>query len=252
MGILWAKRIGSEPGIAVAKAQGFDAVEPSLSALAELDAEGLSSFGDSLKASGLGCEVFASILPADVAVTERGFNIYSWTEYLRAALDRAARLGCRRLLWNEGKARILPIEGETSIFKEHFNQFLFMLCDIGVQYGMEICLEPLGPRRTNFINSLSEALEVIDSVNKPNLAIALSSAAFSEIGITDDELAAFEGRIAHARVEVPRDARTGIQTADLGALPFFRALKNIKYQGTIALPGDADEAALRACRDSWR
>jgi sugar phosphate isomerase/epimerase len=252
MGILWSKRIGSESEIPVAKAQGFDAVEPSLSALAELDAEGLSSFEERLKESRLGCEVFASILPADVAVTERGFNIYSWTEYLRAALDRAARLGCRRLLWNEGKARILPIEGETSIFKEHFNQFLFMLCDIGEQHGMEICLEPLGPRRTNFINSLPEALQVIDSVDKPNLAIALSSSAYAEIGITDEEISAFAGRIVHARVEFLRDARPGHQAADTGTLSFFGALKNIGYQGAIALPGDADEAALKACRESWR
>ena len=252
MGILWSKRIESEPGIAVAKAQGFDAVEPSLSALAELDAEGLSSFEKRVKESQLGCEVFASILPAGVAVTERGFNIYSWTEYLRAALARAARLGCRRLLWNEGKARILPIEGETSIFKEHFNQFLFMLCDIGEQYGMEICLEPLGPRRTNFINSLSEALQVIDSVNKPNLAIALSSSAYAEIGITDDELAIFAGRIAHARIEFSRDARPVSQAEDPGLPPFFKALKHIGYQGAIALPGDSDEDILISCKRLWR
>lgn len=252
MDIRWAKRIESESEIATAKAQGFSAVEPSLCALMELDAKGLSSFGKNLEVSLLGCEVFTSILPNDVVVTERGFNIYSWTEYLRSALDRASKLGCRTLLWDEGRARILPSEGETSILKEHFNQFLFLLCDIGEQYGMRICLEPLGRRRTNFINSLPEVVEAIGSVNKPNLAIGISSAAFAEIGITDEELSRYAGHIAHARLEKPLVIPGNTRHVDIDCLSFLKALKKIAYQGSIALPEDSDSAMLNTCEELWR
>ncbi|MDP2790699.1 MAG: TIM barrel protein [Rectinemataceae bacterium] len=252
MDIRWAKRVGSAaPEIAEAKAQGFDSVEPSLSALMELDEAGFADFGESLKAAKLSCEVFASILPAEVRVTERGFNIYSWAEYLRLALARASKLGCKTLLWDDGAARILPTEGETSILKEHFNQFLFMLCDIGEQYGIRVCLEPLGPRRTNFLNSLPEVLEAMDSVGKPNLAMGLSSAAVAEIGIPDEELLQFAKHIVHARIEKPRGLAAGIDR-DLGCLPFFDSLKKIAYRGEIALPKGSDSDTLITCKGLWK
>jgi sugar phosphate isomerase/epimerase len=260
MDIRWARRIGSAPEIAEAKAQGFDAVEPSLSALMELDEAGFAAFGESLDAAGLSCEVFVSILPADVRVTERGFNIYSWAEYLRLALARASRLGCKTLLWDDGAARILPDEGETSILKEHFNQFLFMLCEIGEQYGIRVCLEPLGPRRTNFLNSLPELLEAMDSVGKPNLAMGLSSAAVAEIGIPDEELLQFAKQIVHVRIEKPRSPVAGIDrgsaagtAADgFGCLPFLESLKKIDYRGEIALPKGSDGDMLKACKGLWK
>ena len=247
MDIRWAKRIGSASEIAVAKAQGFDAVEPSLSALMELDEAGFAAFGESVDASNLTCEVFASILPADVRVTERGFNIYSWAEYLRLALARASKLGCKTLLWDDGAARILPDEGETSILKEHFNQFLFMLCDIGEQYGIRLCLEPLGPRRTNFLNSLPELLEAMDSVGKPNLAIGLSSTAVAEIGIPDEELLLFAKQIVHARIDKPRGL-----AGDSDYRPFFDSLGKIAYRGVIALPIGSNGDTLIACKGLWR
>lgn len=259
MDIRWAKKIENSSEIAEAKAQGFDAVEPSLSALMELDEAGFADFGESLKATKLTCEVFVSILPADVRVTERGFNIYSWAEYLRLALARASKLGCRTLVWDDGNARILPTEGETSILKEHFNQFLFMLCDIGEQYGIRVCLEPLGPRRTNFLNSLPEVLEAMDSVGKPNLAMSLSSAALIEIDIPEEELLQFAKHIVHARIEKPRGRTASSSGGPIGAppasdfncLPFFDSLKKIAYRGVIALPKGSDGDTLIACKGLW-
>ncbi|MCX7026454.1 MAG: TIM barrel protein [Spirochaetes bacterium] len=247
MGIGWAKRISAADEIRHAKAQGFDAVEPALSALMEIDEAGVAAFREKLEEAELSCEVFESILPADVRVTERGFNIYSWTEYLRQALARASMLGCKTLVWGDGNARILPIEGETSILKEHFNQFLFMFCDVAEQHGITVCLEPLGPRRTNFLNSLSEVAGTIDSIGKPNLAIALSSADVVEIGIQDEEFIQYGERIIHAQVEKPR----GLADAGFDHLPFFASLKIIAYHGTIALSGSADGESLKRCKELW-
>ena len=247
MEIRWAKRISSVYEAANAGAQGFDAVEPSLSALMELDEAGLAAFRKTLEDMKLSCEVFESILPPDVRVTERGFNIYSWTEYLRQALARASLLGCKTVVWGDGGARILPLEGEISILKEHFNQFLFMLCDIAEHYGIAVGLEPLGPRRTNFLNSLPEVMGAIDSVDKPNLAIALSSADVAEIGILDEELIRYGKFVIHAHVEKP----LGQADRSLDSLPFLESLKKISYLGLIALPRSSDGELLRRCRESW-
>lgn len=256
MDIRWAKRIDSAYEIANAGIQGFDAVEASLSALMKLDEAGLAVYRTMLKESKISCEVIDSILPAEVRVTERGFNIYSWTEYLRLALARASMLGCKTLVWGDGDARILPVEGETSILKEHFNQFLFMLCDIAERHGIRVCVEPLGPRRTNFLNSLPEVAEAIDSIGKPNLAIALGSADIAEIGIQDEELSQYGKIIIHARLEKRRNqagcAEGGSASESIECLPFLASLKKIAFRGTISLPGFSDGDTLRRCRDAWK
>lgn len=88
-------------------------------------------------------------LPADVRVTQKGFNIYVWMEHLKAAVHRMAELGCRKLVWSDGRARVLPVEGATAGFKEQVLQFLYMLCGVAANFDMTVLIEPLGPRRTN-------------------------------------------------------------------------------------------------------
>jgi len=135
-----------------------------------------------------------------------------------------------------------------------------MLCDIGEQYKIRVCLEPLGPQRTNFLNSLPELLEAMDSVGKPNLAMGLSSAAVAEIGISDEELLQFAKQIVHARIEKPLSHKTGIDrgsAADteangFGCLPFLESLKKIAYRGEIALPKGLNSDLLIACKELWK
>jgi hypothetical protein len=89
-------------------------------------------------------------LPAEVRVTQRGFNLYVWMEHMKKALQRLAGLGCRQLVWSNGRARILPDEGELPILKEQALQFLFLLCELAGNFDMTVLVEPLRPRRTNF------------------------------------------------------------------------------------------------------
>ena len=89
-------------------------------------------------------------------MTENGFNLYVWTEYLKKAVHRLSELGCQKLVWNNGRARVLPMEGDTSEMKGQILQFIHMLCDLSGNYDITILIEPLGTRRTNYLNSMEE------------------------------------------------------------------------------------------------
>lgn len=254
MSIRWAKRILAADAAELAKEQGFSLVQMPLYQLADMSNDQFADLRNTVCALGLSCESFESPLPPGMKVTERGFNIYSWIEFMKKALDRASDMGCRTLVWGDAKARILPIEGETSILKEHFNQFLFMLCDIAGQHGITVCLEPFGPRRTNFLNSLKEVSETIDSIGRSNLAIAVSLTDILETGASLDELKSFQERIAHIHLENPEGQKVLLPPTPSDSYDysvFFAALKDIGYRNIIALPPASDEHTLSFCRRWW-
>ena len=246
MALSWGKSATDLSQVDQAVADGFDFVQPT------------GDFAGSLTeqvAAGLPFQVCALPLPSDVRVTQRGFNLYVWTEHLNKALRRLARLGCRKLAWSDGRARVLPVEGERAGLKEQVLQFLFMLCEMAAGFDLTVLVEPLGPRRTNFLNSMEEVREFLPRVRKENLSSLISLRELAPLGLAPADLARYGALIDHVQLENPRQAY-GARTCprpndgyDYG--PFLRALKAMGYSGGICLPEDADAEGLAYCRGLW-
>jgi sugar phosphate isomerase/epimerase len=204
---------------------------------------------------GLPFTVCAVPLPADVRVTQRGFNLYVWMEHLKHALQRLGPLGCRRLVWSNGRARVLPVEGELAVLKEQVLQFLFMLCEVAGNFDMSVLVEPLGPRRTNFLNSMKEVGEFLPRVGKENLSSLVSLREMEPIGLSPSDLGRYRELIGHVQLENPGlgpERRVSPRPDDgYDYRPFLRALKGMGYSGYLSLPADADAAALDYCRRLW-
>jgi sugar phosphate isomerase/epimerase len=238
-----------------AASDGFDFVQPSRDLVADLNEESFRRLKAVVTDRGLPFQVCAVPLPEEVRVTLRGFNLYVWTEHLKSAIQRLAQLGCRELAWSNGRARVLPVEGELAIFKEQLLQFLFMLCEVAAGFGLSVLVEPLGPRRTNFLNSLKEVADFLPRVGKDNLFSLISLRELAQIGLSSADFANYRALIAHVQMENPR-ATEGPRICphpddgyDYG--PFLQALKGISYSGGICLPEDSDASGLAYCHRLW-
>ena len=246
MGLQWGRVATDLSQVDQAAADGFDFVQPTGDFAGGLTEQA---------AAGLPFRVCALPLPSDVRVTQRGFNLYVWTEHLNRALRRLAGLGCRKLAWSDGRARVLPEEGERAGLKEQVLQFLFMLCELAAGFDMKVLVEPLGPRRTNFLNSMEEVREFLPRVRKENLSSLVSLRELAPLGLAPADLARYRALIDHVQLENPRQAH-GARTCprpndgyDYG--PFLQALKAMGYSGGICLPEDADAEGLAYCRGLW-
>ena len=176
-------------------------------------------------------------------------------EHLKRSVQRLADLGCRKLLWSDGRARVLPEEGELSGLKEQVLQFLFLLGEVAERHGMTVLVEPLGPRRTNFLNSMGEVGEFLPRVRRENLSSMISLRELEPIGLPPERLADHRHLIRYVQLENPQ-AREGARVCPRPSdgfdyRPFLRALKGMGYDGEIGLPGDADAAGLAYCRELW-
>ena len=255
MALQWGRMVRDLSQARQAASDGFEFVHASADLVARLSDEPLHQEAGSTGGDGVPFAVCEVPLPANVRVTQKGFNVYVWTEHLRKAAHRMAGLGCRTLVWSDGRARLLPVEGEVAGFKDQVLQLLFMLCEVASTFDMTVLVEPLGTRRTNFLNTMREVGEVVDRVGKANLAGVISLREMEPIGLSLSELPSYRELIGHVQMDRPGvepDPRRSPRPGDgCDYRPFLRALKGMGYSGRISLPDDADAAALAYCRQLW-
>jgi len=255
MNIRWGKIVDSLSGVDAATSAGFSHVQLTVDSIMNLDDEQFLVQKEYFRKNKILPEVCSSPLPPDVHVTEMGFNLYVWLEYLRKATRRIAALGCRKLAWSNGRSRVLPWEGDIMGVKEQVLQFLYMLCDVSAEHSIIVLLEPLGPLRTNFLNSMEEIEDFLPRVGKDNLSSMISLRELSEIGIPIEKLETFSDLITHVQLENP----TGKTSERIPPLPgdgsdyrpFLKALREMNYDGMISLPQDAGADSLHYCRNIW-
>jgi sugar phosphate isomerase/epimerase len=249
MSVRWARMVNNLSGILQAGSDGFDRIQPSVEMLITLSKEDWAQMG-------IVPEVCSSPLPPDAYVTQRGFNIYVWTEYLKKAVSRAAELGCKKIAWSEGRSRVLPLEGDISAVKEQVMQFLYMLCEISGNFGISVLIEPLGPRRTNFLNSLAEISEFLPLVDKDNLSSMISLRELQEIGLSPSDIGRYSLLISHVQLENPLSEglqrTTPLKKDGYDYTPFLAALKTTGYDEVITLPENATVESLEYCRSLWK
>ncbi|UCB44866.1 MAG: hypothetical protein JSV25_11705 [Spirochaetota bacterium] len=251
MKLRWGKIVNDLHEIDKAVKEGFDCAQLTIELIMNLSEEDFARKKDFLLKTGLLFEIFSEPLPKDVLVTQKGFNTYVWTVYLKKALQRISELGCRKLCWSNGKARILPEEGEIMDTKEQFMQFLFMLCEMADNYGVNILLEPLGQKQTNFLNTMKEIKDFIPLINQNNLFSMISLYELEYINLEIKSITNYKEIIKHVRVENPLASylnRTSPRPDDgYNYQPFFQVLRDMEYSEVVTLPEDADREALDYC-----
>ena len=235
----WGKAVSSVAEANEAAAAGFDC--------AAVDIEYVMAGGDEqfalqknlFQQCKLAPEVCLSVLPANVSVAEKGFNLYYWMDYLKQATDRLAALGCGAIVWRNGAARALPPEGDQSAAKEQTLQFVYMLCHLCESRGIRVMIEPLAKSAANYLNTAPETEEFIAQVGKTNLHLAVGAEAADETsgGMPLNDIASRARHVCIKNAPAPPNTP-----------PFFAALQNAGYQGVVSVVGKADKKSLQHCR----
>lgn len=148
---------------------GYDFAEldiPEMEALSESEYEKLCTMVENCKLSVLtGARLFPIVEP--LFFTD-GFNPAEFIPYLEKACKRTSMLGIQKIIFGNGKARSLGVPKDRE--KEPvFIEFLRTIAGIAQKYGQELILEPLGPKYSNYINTIPEAVNLIKKVNMPNV-----------------------------------------------------------------------------------
>ena len=97
-----------------------------------------------------------------------------------------------------------------------------------------LCLEPLTPAETNFLNTAAEGVALIHRLNHPFVKLHLDVKAMSaEAAPTPDVIRANAEFLHHFHANDPNRRGPGFGETDFK--PIFRALKNVKYGGWVSV-----------------
>ena len=100
--------------------------------------------------------------------------------------------------------------------------------------GVDLCIEPLGPEETNFINTLQQAHDFIQLHNHPRLRLHMDIKAMSTEGVPIEQLIArFGSSTRHFHANDPNRLGPGMGHVDFH--PIFAALKQADYKHWISV-----------------
>jgi sugar phosphate isomerase/epimerase len=117
--------------------------------------------------------------------------------------------------------------------------------------GVDLCLEPLGPTDTNFINTCAQAMDLIRQVSHPHFKLHLDVKAMStEAGATVPELIGRHGSVAgHFHAQDTNLRGPGMGAVDFG--PIMRALVRSGYDRWVSVEAfDFSAGAAETARAS--
>lgn len=195
--------------------------------------------------------VLHNLPPGDWAAGERGIAIFperiaEFRDGVARAIDYAGALGCRQINCLAGLA---PPGAERARLRATLSENLAYAADALGEAGIRLLIEPINDRDMPgfFLNRLTEAAAVIESVGSDNLFIQADLYHMAMMGEDlAESLATHRDRIAHVQIaDAPGRHEPGTGTIDFPAA--FAALDRLGYDGFIGceyLPASGTEAGL--------
>jgi D-psicose/D-tagatose/L-ribulose 3-epimerase len=221
---------------------GYDALEIAPFTLApdprDLGPGDVASLRRSLSDAGIACSSLHWLLvsPDGLSVTSEDPEVHERTvSVMRRLVDLAGDLGADVLVHGSPKQRTLPEGREDAAWAQAVRCFS-AAADAARAAGVIYCVEPLARAETNFVNTVEDAMGLLDAIGKPALRTMVDCSATTAMGLDPAEVLESHldsGRIAH--VQVNDGNRRGPGEGDDPMGPVLATLKRHDWQGWVAV-----------------
>ncbi len=224
------------------RAAGFDFAELDMPELEQLSEKEFLLFRNHVEKCSLPVLNGARILPVkDPLIFVPGFQEATLAPYLEATCKRSAQIGIKKITFGNGKARwrINKYSNEQEII---FIHFLRMLCEIAGENNLEVLIEPLGPKYSNYINTLPEAAAIIERTNMPNLFTMADLRHLVGSEEPFEDITKYKDIIRHIHIDYPLsypERKWPNIHDDYDYAPFFEQLKD--YNETMTVEAEIPE-----------
>jgi sugar phosphate isomerase/epimerase len=234
--------------IDAAQKAGFDYMElrtVEFMALPDAEFDGLC---EKMKTAGFPVLAAYQFLPGDMKLTGPNVNKEQEMIYVRKALDRISKIGALTVVFGSGTARRYP-DGFSK--EEAFRQLVDFCKRIAPEARARhiiIGIEPLRHEESNIINSMAEAMQLIEAVGDPNIQINFD---YYHLEMEKEDPAIIlkaAGHIAHVHMANPINRVFPLRWDEYNYGPVFENLRKIGYDKEIGIEGATKDFAGEAPR----
>jgi len=156
-------------------------------------------------------------------------------DYFSILLDLCSDLSGKVLVLGSPKQRSI-IEGQTQqVAWKRAVEMLSVVVDKAGELNLTICLEPLSPAETNFINTVADGMKMVRQIHHPNFKIHLDVKAMcSESRPVPDIIRSVRAEdIGHFHVNDPNLYGPGM--GDVDYAPIAEAIKDIGWDKWLSV-----------------
>ena len=155
-------------------------------------------------------------------------------DYLGALARAACDLGGDLMVFGSPKQRSLsPGVSWDQAFDFAADTFRRAMPGVA-DHGVRICMEPLAPVETDFINTCAEGARLMDAVGHPSFVLHLDVKAMSsESTPVPDLIRQYASRTGHFHANDPNMRGPGFGDTDF--VPIFRAIEESGYTGWVSV-----------------
>ncbi len=177
------------------------------------------------------------VTPKGMSITDTDPAVRRRTrEMMQGLCDLCADLGGRYLVHGSPAQRQLP-ERDIHAAKGYALEAFRYAARAAEKAGVIYCIEPLSRRETNFINTVAEAIGVVEGIgsNSFRTMIDCSAAGLAEQQSVPELIAQWmpSGLIAHVQVNDPN--RKGPGQGEMDFVPIIAALQKHGYAGDLGV-----------------
>lgn len=217
---------------------GFDYLEPGIAPICAMGEEEFAEKRAYLQKVGLPVLAANLFLPGDWPLGHAPLDEERNRIYLKTAADRLSSLGVKAAVLGSGGARELNDDFGREKGKEQFKIFYRQAAQILGEKGIAVAIEPLCKKECSFLNTVGEALDLLQSLPEGPKAVLCD---FYHAGQENEPLSVLKRagsllRHCHIAHPITRKAPRSGDGADYEAI--FCALKGCGYDGTISFEGD--------------
>lgn len=156
------------------------------------------------------------------------------SDYFTALIHLCADLGGNVMIIGSPKQRNL-LPGVTFDQALNYAAEVFAPClPAAAERGVTLAMEPLGPSETDFLNTVSQTMQLVNKLNHPRFQINLDVKAMSSEPMPIPEvIRSTKGHIAHVQVNDPNLLGPGM--GETKYEPIIAALREVGYDGWLSV-----------------
>jgi len=154
-------------------AMGFDYIELSLADMAALSEGQFRAMAQRVRQSGIRCEACNNFFPPRVRLTGADAKLTVALDYATAAMDRAAELRAKIIVFGSSGAKNVPAGFDHGDAWKQIVELLKNLGPLAAARGITLAIEPLNRKESNIVNLAAEGLELVQQVDHPNVQLLI-------------------------------------------------------------------------------
>lgn len=177
-------------------------------------------------------EALAWFIPGSVPVIGPKVDAQPLRDYLVTTISRAADLGVTVINWGSVASRRVPAGWPMSRAWQQIESAAALIAEIAADYDVNVAVESVHPREANILFYLTEAINLVSTVNRPNFRLNVDYFHMMRQNEPDDHVALAAPWLIHAHTS--DDYRAFPALGGWDQRRFLNLLKSAGYNGRLS------------------